>query len=298
MMRKILITIYCVVLYLCLFSCLAIKQNADAIPFPAPVEQPIRVLTKTEKPISQEAYLAMMREWALREKPSTPDEIIAYANDLYAQTDLSVFTLEGLLPDTQMQPTGSKKKDLPEHVVYMGDSTTLGLSVFQKEMRGSVIATGSVDPYSALNSTFLTLGNGQSVNFPDALNGRTPEYIVLTFGTNGISWMKERLFIKYYMDLVDAIQEKSPDSGIIIQSIPPLCDFNDKVNLTNEKVNRFNLLLLVMAYSKDLKFLNTNQAMKNEAGYMRAEYASSDDGIHINEIGYDLWLEYLAARLR
>ena len=51
-----------------------------------------------------------------------------------------------------------------------------------------------------------------------------PEYLVITLGVNGISFMDEEWFIRDYTSLVQLVQAASPDTKIILNSIYPVAD--------------------------------------------------------------------------
>lgn len=226
-------------------------------------------------------------------KPSTIEEIIQYADSLNVDTSMTGFSLEGILSDAQLQPTDDAGDDYQNSTAYLGDSVTMGLAFFGNHPEDMVIAKGSINPLDAVEKKLIELEDGTSVNFPDALARLDAKRAVLTFGSNAISIMSEETFLKYYIRLIEEIQLTCPDCEIIIQSITPLATTCKLKKLTNPLVNRSNLLLLVMAYSKDLKFLDSSAQMKDENGYLKIEYCSSDDGIHINESGYTVWIDML-----
>lgn len=244
------------------------------------------------EPISEEPIVPEDPQPAL---PKTAEEIIAFANSLEVSDDIALFTLVGLLDGVIPEKTEDAGDSYQNSTVYLGDSTTLGLKHFGNHPKELVIAAGSTDPQSAVNNKLIQLEDGSCVSFPEAVGliSPAPQRIVLTFGTNAVAWMQEELFIKYYGELIDAVQAACPDSQIIIQSIPPLADFCTKKTLTNPVINRSNVLLLVLAYSRGLPFFDTASALKGDDGYMVGAYASSDDGIHINYDAYEVWIEYL-----
>lgn len=229
-------------------------------------------------------------------KPQTVEEIIEYANNLSVDTSMTAFSLADILPDSQPDETEDAGDEYQNSTAYLGDSVTMGLSFFKNHPSEMVIAKGSINPLDAVEKKLIELDDGTAVNFPDALALTGAKRAVLTFGSNAISIMSEETFLKYYIKLLDAIEEKCPDCEIIIQSITPLATTCKLKKLNNELVNRSNLLLLVLAYSRDLQFLDSTANMKDENGYLKIEYCSSDDGIHINELGYRIWIDMLRHR--
>ena len=229
-------------------------------------------------------------------KPQSVEEIIEFANSLNVDTSMTSFSLADILPDSQPDESEDAGDEYQNETAYLGDSVTMGLSFFKNHPSKMVIAKGSINPLDAVEKKLIELEDGTAVNFPDALALTGAKRAVLTFGSNAISIMSEETFLKYYIKLLDAIEEKNPDCEIIIQSITPLATTCKLKKLNNELVNRSNLLLLVLAYSRDLQFLDSTAHMKDDAGYLKIEYCSSDDGIHINELGYRVWIDILRHR--
>lgn len=232
-------------------------------------------------------------EPSLIKKPETIEEIIEFADWLNVNSTMADFSLEGILTETQLSESTDAGDEYQNSTAYLGDSVTMGLSFFKNHPAEMVIAKGSINPLDAVEKKLIELDDGNFVNFPTALSKTGAKRAVLTFGSNAISIMSEETFLKYYIKLLDAIEEACPDCDIIIQSITPLASTCTLKKLTNDLVNRSNLLLLVLAYSRDLKFLDTASQMKDSEGYMKLEFCSSDDGIHINEQGYGVWIGML-----
>lgn len=226
-------------------------------------------------------------------KPETIEEIIEFTNSLKVNGSMADFSLEGILESVQLPESEDAGDEYQSTTAYLGDSVTMGLSFFKNHPAEMVIAKGSINPLDAVEKKLIELDDGTFVNFPVALSKTGAKRAVLTFGSNAISIMSEETFLKYYIKLLDAIEETCPDCDIIIQSITPLASTCTLKKLTNDLVNRSNLLLLVLAYSRDLKFLDTTSQMKDSEGYMKLEFCSSDDGIHINQQGYEVWINML-----
>ncbi len=246
-----------------------------------------------ETQIEAEVKNDTVPEEELPKKPENALEIISLADSFELDTSLTGFSLDGVLEEVQLSETLDAGEEYQNTTAYLGDSVTLGLGVFKNHPENMVIAKGSISPFDAVNKKLITLADGTSVNFPDALATLNAKRAVLTFGANAISIMSEETFLNYYIDLIDKIKEACPDCEIIIQSISPIATTCTLKKFTNTLINRANSLLLVLAYSKDAHFLNSAPALKGDDGYLKPEYCSSADGIHINEMGYSIWIDYL-----
>lgn len=223
----------------------------------------------------------------------TVEEIIEYANEMKVDTSLTGFSLDGLFTGTQLALTDDAGDDYQNTTAYLGDSVTLGLAFFENHPSELVIAKGSINPLDAVDKKLIQSENGEMINFPDALQLTGADKAVLTFGSNAISIMSEETFLNYYLKLINEIKSKNPDCKIIIQSITPLATTCTLKKLTNSLINRANLLLLILANEHNVYFLNSAPALKDESGFLRLEFCSSDDGIHINEEGYKIWINEL-----
>ncbi len=281
----ILITLLCVLLV----GCTSVEENNPPVdetpvtsspnveaPNTSDVEQP-------EEPATEPGY----------KKPTSVEEIIALADSMNVDTSLTAFTLDGILDEVQLQLSDDAGDEYQNSTAYLGDSVSLGLGVFGNHHKELVIAKGSINPMDAVDKALIELEDGTFVNFPDALSKLDVKRAVLTFGANAISIMSEETFLNYYVKLIKAVKESCPDCEIIIQSISPIATTCTFKKFTNVLINRSNLLLLILAYSEDLHFLNSAPALKGEDGYLKLEYCSSDDGIHINESGYNIWIDFL-----
>ncbi len=282
----ILITLICIFLV----GCTSVEENEPPVD-----EVPVTSSPSLEEPDTSDAEEVTEKspEEPEYQKPSSVEEIIALADSMNVDTSLTGFTLDGILDEVQLQLSEDAGDEYQNSTAYLGDSVSLGLGVFGNHPKDMVIAKGSINPMDAVDKTLIELEDGTLVNFPDALSRLNAKRAVLTFGANAISIMSEETFLNYYTKLIKAVKEACPDCEIIIQSISPIATTCTFKKFTNVLINRSNLLLLILAYSEDLHFLNSAPALKGEDGYLKLEYCSSDDGIHINESGYNIWIDFL-----
>lgn len=114
-------------------------------------------------------------------------------------------------------------------------------------------------------------------------------------GTNGIEWTDKEKLASMYESLIVKLKEAAPDAIIYIQSVLPVTkELNDNVNrdLTNEKINAFNDLLLELAQKEQVYYLNVAEDFRDSQGNL-PEDASPVDGIHFTVAYYQKWIEYL-----
>ena len=123
-----------------------------------------------------------------------------------------------------------------------------------------------------------------------------PKYLVVTLGLDyGVYYYRNDLetFAKYYEKLLDALSAASPDTVILLQSIFPVTAASAAI--TNEMIDRANAVIREIAARRSLAYLDTQSVMRDENGFLRAEYCGSADGIHLTESAYEAILAYIAA---
>ena len=241
--------------------------SIDTAP-PEPVEEPVEE-PKHEEIISESVI------------PAPPEEYVT-------------FTLNGIHDEVLLGETEDAGQEYVDNTCYIGDSITLGLKVFKILPAERVFSEGSIDPYAAAHNKMVTLPDGTKVTAPQAIGHYKPQRVVITLGTNSVSWVSESAFFYSYGQLIDDIRAESPETVVIIQSIPPVTEEYEShaIKLTNKTINHFNKLLLDLAAEKSAYFLNTASVLKNERGYFNDIYQSGD-GLHHNQASYAVWLNYL-----
>ena len=107
---------------------------------------------------------------------------------------------------------------------------------------------------------------------------KKPEVVIMTLGTNGVSAMDKDYFIEQYKIFLQSIIKVSPDTRLIIQSIPPVPierDLEGKA-LNNDKINKYNYYIAEMCEELNLEFLFSANSMKDEEGGCKDGYCTKD----------------------
>lgn len=213
------------------------------------------------------------------------------ANSEYAQIDTSSPAL--------LRGTGDMGQEYIDSIVFLGDSTTYGLKAY------AVLTDGkkTKQVWTPSNGT-LTLSYQGFVDiwYPDdeaeisirtAVERKKPERMIITLGVNGIAFMDKDYFISEYTDLVTSIQEISPDTQIILQSIFPIAsNYEYQKDINNVKICDANTWILSVAEATGVKFLNTYTVLIGDNGYMNDKYQNGD-GLHLNGDGFAVVLDYI-----
>ena len=212
-------------------------------------------------------------------------------NSEFAQIDTSSPAL--------LRGTGDMGQEYIDTITFLGDSTTYGLKAY------GVLTDGKTTKqvWTPSNGT-LTLSYQGFVDiwYPDddveisiraAVERKKPERMIITLGVNGISFMDKDYFISEYTDLVTSIQEISPDTQIILQSIFPIAsNYEYQKDINNVKICDANTWILSVAEATGVKFLNTYTVLIGDNGYMNDKYQNGD-GLHLNGDGFAVVLDYI-----
>ncbi len=180
-----------------------------------------------------------------------------------------------------------------DKMVFLGDSSIYWLAGLDI-LPFTQVWTDSVGTMSLFNVPIDPIvyydpaspGTTESLLIPECAARRQPEYLFITLGLNGIAMLDEEQFRGYYMDMLEAIQEASPDTKIILHAIMPVIDSRVPAGISNEKIKTANGWIYSMAEEMGLRYLDSHDALADENGQLRTDY--TDDaamGIHMNSTG-------------
>ena len=192
--------------------------------------------------------------------------------------------------------------------VFLGESTTYHLKsrgvlkggTATTQVWSNKLGTINLDPgISALEVVYPE--TGEQIALTEALRRKQPKRMILTFGLNGATEKirrGEEYFKKWYLSLIDVIRTSSPNTEIILQSCFPIgkgMDMSaysvDAATLC-EYIETINGWTLSLVHSEGLRYLNTAEVLKDEQGFLRAEYCA-DDCYHLNTDAYKAILLYI-----
>ena len=202
------------------------------------------------------------------------------------QMSVKDFSLKGYYENVMLKETESFSDEYLKDFVFTGDSIVLYYAEYSGITGHQIWNKNGINPETIKTSNInINYGNDGQMLLKDAFKKYKPKYALLTLGSNSAGWMKSDYFISEYKDLIKDLQEASPDTQIIIQSIPPVdakLDINNSLN--NKKINDYNYYLLKMCSELNLKFLNSAEALKNENGTCKTGLCQQD-GIHQTKQG-------------
>lgn len=265
------------------------EANADNLsttttlaPTPTPIPTPTPVPTPTPTP---------------EPMPTPAPEVDRSAAYIYeANEDLTPVNYDSpvILP-----PSEDMGEDYIGRLTFICDSPTywLGPKGFLKNGKDTTqIWTGPEGTMTlAYQSTYHILDPFDNKQKPirDVVEQHKPDILIIALGINGISFMDEAYFVSEYTNLVTDIQEISPDTIMILQSIYPITHrYRYYGNITNATITRANSWILKIAEENDCAYLDTISVLLTDEGNAKDELMLKD-GLHPNEDGLQVIIDYI-----
>ena len=180
---------------------------------------------------------------------------------------------------------------------FLGDSLTQGMQIYSSGLpEASFCAYRGANPSVVVNGTTCKRSDGGTEVPMEVLTARQPPVLYILLGTNVLNRDGDySSFLTYYRLMLDMISQALPNTQIYVQSITPVRPEvrSSHPGLYKERLCEINNELAAIALEKNCAFLNLWEALADDNGDLKAEYAQPD-GIHIKPEGYPAWVEYLA----
>lgn len=168
-----------------------------------------------------------------------------------------------------------------ENSVFMGDSQTEPLEVYNILNKSSVLAKKGQDVIKAKNTVSV-------------LAEVKPKRIFLLYGMNDLDLFNNASdFKKNYIKFIEEIKKNMPSSEIYIQSIMPVqpkAQERNK-NYSQDRVDKFSQVVKEVAEEEKVNYIDITPIVKDR------DDLYEQDGMHFNIKFYNLWLEYLRKQL-
>lgn len=173
--------------------------------------------------------------------------------------------------------------------VFIGDSRTEGLTVYNVLTTSTVLATRGLMASSALTDKFIDMG-GSKGTVIDYLKQNTFKKAYVMLGLNELGCNVDS-YTGYYKKLIDEIRVAQPELELYVLAIIPMVEERTDEVYNNEVIAKFNEALKGMCEEKKVELVNTAPALINESGTLSEEL--SNDGIHLNQKGLRKFVNYL-----
>ena len=208
-----------------------------------------------------------------------------------SQPDVTEMTSERILSSAALVPnSGSSVGDeYFDDAAFVGDSITEGIKLYEVMTNATVVAARGINLDNVFTDDQIRTAQGNSTVM-GALEAAEPKKIYIMFGANGVGWFTEQHFTDVYTKFVQAVKEQHPDSQIYLQSVTQ--EFDDsREDISNDKINRYNELVVEIAEEQKVHYLDVASAFKDEKGCLPED--SNGDGMHFGNKYYQKWFDYL-----
>ncbi len=266
------------ILLLSLFTCSGACTSITAVqpPTTAEIETPSPTPTPASTPVP------------------TPDSSAAYIYQQHPELTPVDYSSSAILP-----PTEDAGQEYIDGITFLGDSTTYGFIFYKsltegentKQVWTGFKGTMTLSYQSIVEIKDPTDGSGKTIR--QCVEQHKPEFMIITLGLNGVSFMDKDYFTTEYKSLVTDIQKLSPDTTLVLQSVYPISPlYVHWGKITNEKVTAANSWILKIAEETGCPYLDTFSVLVGDDGNLKSELESGD-GIHLNADGLNTVLQYI-----
>ena len=181
-----------------------------------------------------------------------------------------------------------------DDTIFLGDSLTYGLQ--SKHISSDkVLAISGRGVYDILDLETTLLSGKPKAKIIDWLAQIKPKKLYINLGTNGVKFISNEKHIDYYKTMLNRIVAACPTTKIILVGISPWGEKQGGTssdNGINKKINHFNTLLLELARSSNMLYLNACEPLINGRGALVTTY-DSGDGLHWNSAAQTAYMNYL-----
>ncbi|MDR0196905.1 MAG: SGNH/GDSL hydrolase family protein [Oscillospiraceae bacterium] len=173
--------------------------------------------------------------------------------------------------------------------LFIGDSISTGFSGYGLIPAANVFADIGMSPSGALTAEI----NGRGVIETAAGFDR----VVLMLGTNGLSASNAALIAESMKTLANTLKSARPSAETVILTVPPVApNVGNSYNISIDMINEYNSLLAGVARETGCILIDVCSALKDENGYLKAQYAQPD-GMHLTVSAYEALLSFVQSEL-
>lgn len=189
-----------------------------------------------------------------------------------------------------------------DQAVFVGDSVTLGLSLYCGEDLGEAkfLCAGSMSARNTLAGIVYPTYQGNKVSVPEGVSLSGAQVVYIMLGMNNITYGVD-VAAGEMETLLVAIQEENPDVAIVVESVTPMTKSSKTSNrtLNNSTIQEYNEAMQEICTEHEWYFVNAAEAVTDEEGYLKSDYSSDaqEMGIHMNSSGAAVWIAYLKSHV-
>ena len=201
----------------------------------------------------------------------------------------------------QLPENGSVDMSYFEDAVFVGDSLTDGLRIYHSIENAvaniaSFVCNKNLTPKSFIEGVIPFDGGWHKTqNGIEAIVEENPAKLYITLGTNAMTFMTDEQFLYYYDQMLTQLQEQLPDSIFYVCSLTPTTKAaaQKRPIFSYDRLYNVNNQVAKMANEKGMHYINLHEVLADDDGYLKDEYDSGLDGIHLKPAAYTYWVQYL-----
>lgn len=179
-------------------------------------------------------------------------------------------------------------RDFFSNDLFIGDSITTGLHLYNKLDMKNVAASVGYTPYKAYTDP-CDLYDGTSATAVDYAKSMQPKRIYVMLGSNGL--LSSGSMEDNYITLLDKLAAACPSATIYCISVTPVAQYTS-YDITMDMVNEFNAFIKKTCSQKGVTYLDFCSEMTGADGYAKADMVAND-GLHFNGSTYNTMLAFI-----
>lgn len=179
-------------------------------------------------------------------------------------------------------------RDFFSNDLFIGDSITTGLHLYNKLDMRNVAASVGYTPYKAYTDP-CDLYDGTSATAVDYAKSMQPKRIYVMLGSNGL--LSSGSMEDNYITLLDKLAAACPSAAIYCISVTPVAQYTS-YDITMDMVNEFNAFIQKTCSQKGITYLDFCSEMTGADGYAKADMVAND-GLHFNGSTYNTMLAFI-----
>lgn len=200
----------------------------------------------------------------------------------------------------QLPENGSVDLSYFEDACFVGDSLTDGLRIYTG-IENSVaniakfVCNKNLTPKSFIEGVIPFNWDRKTQNGIEAIVEEDPDILYITLGTNAMTFMTDEQFLYYYDQMLTQLQDQLPDSLFYVCSLTPTTQAAaaKRPIFSYDRLYNVNNQVAKLASEKGMHYINLHEVLAGDDGYLKPEYDSGLDGIHLKPEAYTYWVQYL-----
>lgn len=173
---------------------------------------------------------------------------------------------------------------IPENIVFLGDSITYYYDLDKYYPDNNVVNSGVCGDVSEdiINDMY------------NRVYKYNPSIVFLLIGTNQLESDEYKLIESQIIDIVDVIHKNLPFTKIFVESIYPVNSTikeSPSIGRDTSKIIKINDYLKKNEKNHNYVYIDIYSHLKNKEDILSTEY--TEDGLHLNEAGYDVITDIL-----